>query len=274
MPLEERKCPCCGGNQIVKINDDLKCENCGAILTDTNETKTTKIHIYRDEAKIEYIKSQERQKQQIHKDLNKEAIIRIVRRSLLALGMVALFLFIPCLEMPVNSAVSYRNKDRAYVARTLKDIGFWRVSEEPLYDLLPRESNRNNLVTDVTVAGDDYWGKRGLFGSRKKRYSRVTPIKIYYHSFNPNAEVDAPEGNGNAYSGTDYQIVQKQISDAGFSNIKLCPMRDLKAGEDGKIGKTDHVTISGDVEWSEGFLSLSRKKYKISEEVIIYYHMK
>lgn len=272
MSLNERRCPSCGGNQIKKVDDTYQCMNCGAILTDSNETKTTNVHIFRDEAKIENIRRKERRDRQEENEKKMCFKIGIVVSILVVLSISAHVILGPWLEVPVSSSADYKDKDKDIVVSSLKDAGFWNVVAEPLNDLSPKNLSQENLVSYVTVAGDDTW-VYGIFRS-KKEYGRLSPVKVYYHSLNPDAVIDAPEGNGNAYTGMDYQIVEKKIEEAGFSNILLQPLHDLESNDDEKNGKTDRVTINEEIEWSTGFLQLQRKQYKRSDKVIIYYHSK
>lgn len=267
MPLEERKCSRCGSPQIEKIDGVYRCVNCQAILDNPNEIRKTKVHIYKDEAKLAEIKAKSEQDRH---DEKVGIIILTIWAAFTVLLILGLIIWGPGHKVPVNSAADYKNKDKNVVVNSLRDAGFLRVDAIELKDLSPRERAKEGLVTNVTVGGDDKWVK-GLFNS-KKEYSRFTHVKVYYHSMNPDAFIDAPEGNGNVYKGLDYTKVQQALIESGFSDIHIYALGDLVPGEDEKIGKTDHVTINGEVEWSEGFLQSQRRQYKMSDKVIIFYH--
>lgn len=271
MPPEEIKCPSCGSTRIKRIDGVLHCESCGTPLRNPNEKIKTKIKvdIYRDEAKIEDIKRQERLDRESEKGARWALIII---GSLFLLGFLLLFIIAPWHKVPVNSAADYKNKDVNVVVNSLRDAGFVNVSAVRLNDLAPKERVKENLVANVTVGGEDKWVE-GIFNS-KKEYGRFTPATVYYHSMNPDAVIDAPEGNGNVYAGMDHLALQQRLQGLGFSNIVLQPLGDLETSDDIKNGQTDHVTINGESEWSDGFLQQHRKQFRISDKVVIYYHSK
>ena len=268
MPLEERKCPSCGSPRIKRVNGVLVCQNCGTPLDNPIETKSTevKVHIIRDEAKIEEIKRQEKQDKE---DVKSTWWILGIIGAIIVLSFIALFVIAPWHKVPVNSAADYKNKDINVVVNSLRDAGFVKVSVVELKDLSPKDRMKENLVENVTVGGEEKWVE-GLFNS-KKEYGRFTPVTVYIHSMNPDAVIDAPEGNGYVYRGMDYQALQQRLQGLGFSNIILQSIA-AEPSEDIKNGQTDHVTINGEVEWSEGFLQQLRKRFRISDPVVIYYH--
>lgn len=270
MRITERKCPNCGGDQIVKNNDSFVCKNCGALFDDENNITITETRILRNEAEIERIRAAERKDIRDNKESNRTALI-ILLLLLLLFGFI-FYMAEREKTVPVDSAADYRNKPLDMVIGSLSDAGFTDIQAIPLNDLKPGENKKKNLVSTVTIAGDEIWIDRKILSKSKKTYDKDSPVRIYYHSEDSNAVIPAPEGNGFVYRGEKYEVVRKRMSDAGYTNITIQPLGDLLTADDEKYGKTDYVTIDGETEWSEGWLHGARKQFNRNLPIVIYYH--
>lgn len=60
MVLEKRQCPNCGSNEILEKDGTFVCMNCRTFFDNPNEITVT--NVIRDEAKIEKIKMEERER--------------------------------------------------------------------------------------------------------------------------------------------------------------------------------------------------------------------
>lgn len=83
-------------------------------------------------------------------------------------------------------------------------------------------------------------------------------------------EVDNPRiqvpGSSKNFETVNFAIVAQQFEDAGFSNIKLTSIEDLKYGILTKDGEVEKVTISGNEEY------VIDRRYDQDVPVNIYYH--
>lgn len=68
------------------------------------------------------------------------------------------------------------------------------------------------------------------------------------------------------YVGEDYQVVVRQLEDAGFENIKSQPIYDLVVGLVTKNGEVESVSIAGDKEFLEGDI------FDKDSQVLVTYH--
>ena len=268
--LTVRKCPNCGGGRIVKTEDGITCLNCGAMFDNENEYTITSTVTYRDEAKIEEVKAKERSEIR-----DNRVGIRLLIGWLVVIAIIGLIIALGennKTTAPVDSANALKNKPVDVVINTMKDAGFKNVESIPLNDLKPGDEKQENLVSTVTIEGEENWKEGNIISSSFKSYSKSAPVKVYYHSENPDAVIPAPEGNGTIYRGMDYESVQKKMRDAGFTDIVSEPLKDLETADDNLNGKVDYVTIDGETEWSEGFLQSARKQFNRNKPVVVYYH--
>ena len=66
--------------------------------------------------------------------------------------------------------------------------------------------------------------------------------------------------------GSDYQEVEKRLSEEGFTNISLLPHKDLITGWVNKAGEVEKVEIEGDSEFD------GKDRFKPDAKIIIIYH--
>ena len=73
-------------------------------------------------------------------------------------------------------------------------------------------------------------------------------------------------GSSRQFESVNFSIVAQQFEDAGFSNITLTPIEDLKFGIITKDGEVEKVTVSGNEEY------VIEKWYRQDVPINIYYH--
>lgn len=83
--------------------------------------------------------------------------------------------------------------------------------------------------------------------------------------------IEAPETSDYAYRNYNKTKAINALTDAGFTDIQIIPLEDLPPGEEEREDLVESVTIGGENRWTSGIL-FSRKSYKVSTPVKIYYH--
>ena len=84
-------------------------------------------------------------------------------------------------------------------------------------------------------------------------------------------EISAPDTSDYVYRNHNKTKAINAMTDAGFTDVQAIPLEDLKPDEEKKVDLVESVTIGGEDSWTTGVF-LSKKKYKVSTPVKIYYH--
>ena len=175
------RCPNCGSTMFRKTDDGVQCVNCESRYTNPYDTRTTNVHIYRDETKIAKYEYKERENR-------RNTIISVTMATIFIIGIV-IFIIIYSIndaikpkyvKAPRGSAVELRDQNFEIVKSIMSDAGYKDVETISLQDLDSADHPNYGKVSTVYIGGDDLWDDGVVFKKRKYYYDN-TPVKIYYH---------------------------------------------------------------------------------------------
>ena len=155
------------------------------------------------------------------------------------------------------------------VEATLKDLGFENIELIAIEDVNSENSWKMDDVSSITIDGKSSFRK----GEKFYTYSKV---KISYHtrakSKNPNIYDDltsVPDGYAAMPSSAydfrrkDYNVVINDLKDAGFTNISIVEIKDLKTGILVKNGSVESISVDGSKDFEKGDVFPKDSKIRI-----------
>ena len=137
----------------------------------------------------------------------------------------------------------------------LESRGFENIETKEINDLIYKDKNKKEVVTDVLISNRDNYNKNS-------KYMKNEEIIIIYHSL---IKTNPPLTNKEVKK-MNYKEVEKQFKNNGFENIKIEKIQDLVTGWITKDGEVETVTINKDTKFD------INSEYLIDAEVIIKYH--
>lgn len=163
--------------------------------------------------------------------------------------------------MTLNIAFSSKqakNKNYEDIQKQLEDAGFTEVNIQPLNDLNKISLTKPGTIESFSIDGQTVWEENSAFDSN-------ADIQITFHSLKEDAEieedvapaVDITDGvsvseSAKYYRGKKYETAVTQLKDAGFTNIILEAIEDLKTGVVTKDGDIESITIAGNPSFEKG----------------------
>lgn len=138
---------------------------------------------------------------------------------------------------------------------SLESSGFTHVKTTPLNDLEASELAAENKTSGVRLFLGDSFEAETL-------YPRSFPIELFYHSARL---VKAPRTSSSAED-TEYETIVDAFEKAGFSDINVEMMGDLKTGWLKREGTVSEVLIDGSSDYSVN------KDFRVDAEVVIRVH--
>ena len=161
-----------------------------------------------------------------------------------------------------DSAKTYQGQNYVDVSKKLEDAGFTNIVTEPLDDLKKDGDNKEGKVDQITIGGvTDF--KNG------DRFDKSTIVRIRYHHYAaPEAmpgQILVPKSSKD-YCGEDVRNVELMIRGAGFTDITLIPLNDLKKEGDKKESTVSEIGIQGETSFKKG------TSFADTAVVIIKYH--
>ena len=162
------------------------------------------------------------------------------------------------LELKVNSA-DLIGQDYKTVVQTFQDNGFINVSSEAVNDITIPEASSQDIVFEVSVKGNIAFKETDV-------YAENAPIKVFYHNISEADAMIRLFSSSKDLKNDNYETVREQFEDAGFINVSVEPIYDVKIGLMKKDGAVEQVSINGYNTFEEG------DAYRYDSPVRIVYH--
>lgn len=176
-----------------------------------------------------------------------------------------------------KAAYSYKYKNFNDVQKELSDTGFTNITFQVLYDIVWGWTDEGE-VKSVTIDGKADFEKGDIF-------KKDAPVVITYHmkeENDPNKTVEEEESetveealqddearipqDAYSYILENYRDVQKELSDAGFTNITFKILYDIVWGLTDE-GDVKSVSVDGKTDFEKG------EVFKKDAPIVITYHM-
>lgn len=253
-----------------EILDNIESINYDINNVDINELRDNDKYSYEE---FEEIYNEKKKKKEILENIRKEdkkidsekrkAWTRKNKKDLaIGIGIIIVFIFFVILYFVNKSLiiVGY-TKDELIglnykiVEDKLESRGFENIETKEINDLIYKDKNKKEVVTDVLISNRDNYNKNS-------KYMKNEEIIIIYHSL---IKTNPPLTNKEVKK-MNYKEVEKQFKNNGFENIKIEKIQDLVTGWITKDGEVETVTINKDTKFD------INSEYLIDAEVIIKYH--
>lgn len=253
-------CPNCNGRMV--IDNEKGCYRCLHCGTEIRFEESDRVTIERiksnerikaEQEKNEAYKTIQKMKGNVEIEKSKHKSVRVLLWVILIFGLIAAFAGWKAIHKIENAydvsvhkddisitqtMVNYQGTTFEDMERCFKDAGFTNIEGIPLSDLTPALAKKDGLITSISINGTkDY--KTGDWAATD------ASVKVTYHSISEN-DLNGIQAFENAeyYVGKDYSIADADIMDAGFYNIELVPLKDLREG-DKQIGDIAEIMING-----------------------------
>lgn len=153
------------------------------------------------------------------------------------------------------SSTNLIGREYSAVEKMLSESGFTNLHQNIIQDLAIDDSQKEGIVTDVSIRGENQFVESSRFPYDAK-------IEITYHLVK---NINAPMSSKNAKK-LNYTDLEKSFRDAGFKNVTIEAEYDLITGWIAKEGSIESVSIGEDTSFSEA------DSYRPDVKVLIKYH--
>lgn len=153
------------------------------------------------------------------------------------------------------SSEAIKGEPYEVVLEKLESAGFTNINLDEVADLTVSEITHENLVQNITIDGDSYFGAIS-------KYPYDTEIIITYHTLK---HISLPLSSKDM-KGEHYTDVISLLQNAGFVNIQTEVEYDLLLGWITKDGQVKAVTVDGDSKFNDS------DTYRLDADIIITYH--
>lgn len=234
------RCSHCGYTEVINESDRIKIERIQAKAYKDTRLGMKKLEM---EAAVET--------SQVHLEERKLALKRIILiAALVAIACIIVLILVSRIKrssmsfarVPL-SAEEYCGRDYQETHRLLQDTGFDDIQDIPSKTLSKGEQQNAGTVVQVSINGNTSF-------LANTRFSKSSIVKIVYLALDPDKADDIR--NPLSFLQADYKDVVREFRQAGFSNIFLKPLYDIKLLGGAKADTVESVTTVGNEAVTEG----------------------